>query len=222
MKGPLSLRSAPLMALLAALVPSLPATATVVRGLSLAEKADAAQLVVLATAVSTETRWVIEGGSAETRVTVKLDEVLKGKATKGETITLLLQGGTIGEFRHEVPGMSTWVAGEQAVLFLERLPDGLYVELGVGIGKYGVSGAGDARVVTHAPRVALAFVDPVKGMRVEPSTPMAPTKLAEFLKQVRTLVARPKATPSVPAAASPRAPASTPARLTTPRAPTAN
>lgn len=209
-------------ALLAALVPSLPATATVVRGLSLAEKADVAQLVVLATAVSTETRWVIEGGSAETRVTVKLDDVLKGKASKGDTITLLLQGGTIGEFHHEVPGMSSWSVGEQAVLFLERLPDGLYVELGVGIGKYGVSGAGDARMVTHAPRVALAFVDPAQGTRVEAATPMTPTKLGEFLKQVRTLVARPKATPAVPTTATPRVPATTPTRLAPARAPTAN
>jgi hypothetical protein len=222
MKGTSSPRGgAHLLALLAALVPSLPATATVVRGLSLAEKADVAELVVLATAVSTETRWVIEGGSTETRVTVKLDEVLKGRASKGETITLLLQGGAIGEFRHEVPGMSTWVVGEQAVLFLERLPDGLYVELGVGIGKYGVSGAGDARIVTHAPHVALAFVEPAQGMRVEAPTPMAPTKLAEFLKQVRTLVARPRSTPTLPDAA-PREPSSTPARPKNPRAPAAN
>jgi hypothetical protein len=225
MKGTLSLRVRPpapaALALLVALAPSLPAAATVVRGLSLAEKTDVAQLVVLATATARETRWVIEGGSTETRVTVKLDEVLKGKASRGETITLLLQGGEIGEFRHEVPGMSTWSVGEQAVLFLERLPDGLYVELGVGIGKYSVSGPSEARVVTHAPRVALAFVDLVQGTRVEAPTPMKPTKLADFLKEVRSLLTRHKATPKVPTTAAPRAPAQ-PTPVTPARAPASN
>ncbi|MFO0726817.1 MAG: hypothetical protein U1E65_23735 [Myxococcota bacterium] len=172
---------------LALLGAELSASATVVRAMSLEEKTNACPVIVLAEVQSQETHWVRPGGSAETVFTLKVKESLKGDLKVGSTFTLLQAGGRIGEFLHEVPGQSSWKKGEQAVLFLERF-ERHYVEVGVGIGKYGIEPSAKGPMVTHNPKVAVAVIDRGRPMKVEAAKPMAPTPLPEFLTTVRNLV----------------------------------
>jgi hypothetical protein len=166
---------------------ALPATssATVVRSLSLAQKAAIAPLIVHAEVEKVESRKVSEAVAVETLIHVKVIEGLKGDAKKGQRLVLRQSGGTVGELRHEVVGQSHFTRGEQAILFLEPLPNGRFVEIGVGIGKYGIERTDKGSVVTHAPKVALAIEQPGQPARIEDAQPMTPIPLHDFLVRVR-------------------------------------
>jgi hypothetical protein len=158
-----------------------PAHATVVRALSVPEKARIAQAIVVAKVERAEPRWMVEGGAIKTLVTLSVETAIKGKLAAKQKITVVVPGGKIGELVHEVPGVSRYVAGERAVLFLEPHPDG-WVELGIGIGKYDVS---KKQIVTHTPLVAQMRAVRGEPSKIEPGTPMPPTTLTKFLAEVR-------------------------------------
>lgn len=170
---------------------SFEAQATVVRGMTLEQKTQSAPTIVLAEVLSQDTHWVREGGSAETVFTLKVKQSFKGELRAGSTFTLLQAGGRIGQFVHEVPGQSPWKKGEQAVLFLEPF-EKHFVEIGVGIGKYGV----EQGIVTHAPKVAVAVVEKGRQMKIEAAQPMKPTPLPAFVAQIKGILD--KTTPKTP------------------------
>lgn len=164
------------------------AHATVVKALTLYEKAQVAAVVVHATVERAEPAWEIEGGSVKTLVTLKVIASLKGGARPGDRLIVRQSGGKIGDFEHHIPGVSTWEPGEEVIMFLEPLGPYL-VEIGIGIGKYEIETDGAKKWVTHDPKVALARIEPGKGMVIEESGPMVPELLPDFLKRVRTYVA---------------------------------
>lgn len=164
-----------------ALAATTPAHATVVRALSVPDKARIAQAIVVAKVERTEPRWMVEGGAIKTLVTLTVETSLKGKLNAKQTITVVVPGGKIGEFVHDVPGVSRYAAGERAVLFLEPHPDG-WVELGIGVGKYDVS---KKQIVTHSPLVAQLRATRGEPSKIEPGAPMPPTTLTKFLAEVR-------------------------------------
>jgi hypothetical protein len=173
---------------LAALVLPSRADATVVKAMTLEEKTEAAPLIVHAIVERIESEWNLPGASARTLITIRVLETIKGDAAKGETLIVHQSGGRIGDFHQTAPGLSTFEAGEECVLFLE--PMGAYlVELGIGIGKYAIEPAGDEKWVTHAPKVAGYRVSTEDGRgRIEPIAPMKPEPLKLFLKRVRSFV----------------------------------
>jgi hypothetical protein len=168
---------------------AVPASATVVRALSLQEKAQSSPLIVRGRATRISTAWTVENGSVHTRIEIEVVEVLKGKAKRGQRVTVRQPGGRIGDFDHRVPGVSTWSEGEEAVLFLEPSAEpNAFVEIGIGIGKYPVSSKDGQLVVTHDPHVGLASFDPATGgLQVTEAAPMEPVPLGRFLRDVRAL-----------------------------------
>lgn len=164
------------------------ATATVVQALTLEEKCRIAPVIVHAIVERVEAEWEEPGASVQTIITVRVLEPLKGGGEKGARLTIYQGGGQIGEFRQTASGSSSWELGEEAVLFLE--PTGPYlVEIGIGIGKYGISSNGKDRWVTHAPHVAGARFERGQPMKIAPIEPIQPVLLPKFLKQVRSLIA---------------------------------
>lgn len=99
------------------------AHATTVLPLSEEQLVAASQHVVQATVVDIEvvTRDVSPGVFTDVRV--RVDEVLAGSASHGQTLTLRIPGGRSADRAVIVPGMPGFAAGEQVVLFLEALPD---------------------------------------------------------------------------------------------------
>lgn len=162
--------------------------ATVVRGLSLYEKTKVAPLVIRAEVLSVESSWYRgEGVSIKTLITLKVLETLKGDVPAGSRVVLRQAGGKIGDFIHQIPGTNPYKVGEQAILFLEPYKE-FYVEIGIGIGKYDIEGAGATAMVTHDPKVALAYSLPGQPMQIKPATPMIPEPLPKFLTRVRDYI----------------------------------
>ncbi len=164
------------------------AHATTVRGLSLYEKTQIAEVIVRAEVISVSVGWAQEGQSARTLVSFRVREPLKGKLKTGETFVLLQAGGKIGDFEHHIPGMSEFRAGEEAILFLEGYQNYL-VEIGVGIGKYGIEAdASGEKVVTHDPKVALVTSGKDGATQIEDARPMTPELIGKFILRVRDYV----------------------------------
>lgn len=181
-----------------------PAEATTVRGLSLYEKTQVAQSIVRAQVVSVDVSWEREGHSAQTLVTLRVEENLKGPLEVGSKFELRQSGGKIGDFVHDIPGMSPFTAGEEVILFLEPF-ERYQVEIGIGIGKYGIQKQDSgARYVTHDPNVALVYTKADGSMRIEEAQPMTPERLEKFIARVRNYVT---------GALKPSAPASEPPKL---------
>lgn len=161
------------------------AQATVVKAMTLEEKTAASPLVVHAVVERVESEWEVEGARARTLITVRVLEALKGDAAPEQRLILRQGGGHIGDFHQTAPGMSKFEEGEECVLFLEPL-GAMLVEIGIGIGKYGIEDRSGEKWVTFAPNVAAFRV--VQGERghVEHIPPMQPEQLRPFLKRVRS------------------------------------
>lgn len=159
---------------------SAPAWATTVRGLSLQEKCMIAETIVRAEVISVATGWELEGQSAKTLVTFRVREGFKGSFQPGAELVVRQAGGTIGDFVHEIPGMSRYREGEEAFLFLESFR-GFQVEIGVGIGKYGIeTDRRGTKFVTHDPSVSLVYTKPDGSTSIEEAKPMVPEAIDKF------------------------------------------
>lgn len=168
------------------------AAATVVKAHSLAEKTNKAQLIVRAQVESIQTEWVTANARAQTVIRLKITEALKGKIPKSKRILVRQAGGKIGNFDHRVDGVSRWETSEEVIMFLETVKDRkrrpMFVELGIGIGKYEIKGNKKEQWVHHHPHVALATVSPGQAMQIEVATEMKPVRLETFLNQVRDFI----------------------------------
>ncbi len=162
-----------------------PAAATVVEALTLLEKTQRAPLVVHVRAERIEPVLEDNGGAIETRVTFVVLEALKGDAAAGQLLIVRQSGGKIGSFEHHVPGVSKWTLGEEAIMFLEPV-GAMLVELGIGIGKYGVEYTNGEAMVTHDPQVAVAKVRPNQPLEVTEAERMTPEPIRAFKKRVRS------------------------------------
>ena len=166
--------------------------ATVVKAHTLYQKTNISKLIVRGTVETIRSEWFVENASAHTLITLKVTETFKGQVPKSQRIIVRQAGGKIGDFDHRVEGISRWEINEEVIMFLEPLPTiktrKLYVELGIGIGKYEVRKNGKQSFVHHHPRVALAHVSPDNKMRVEPAPQDKPVALEAFAQQLRNYV----------------------------------
>jgi hypothetical protein len=101
--------------------------------LSVKQLKDTSESVVLARTVKTESFWNDDRSAILTRVTLQVEESLSGSAS-GETV-VIVPGGRIGPYIHEVTDMPEFVAGEDAVVFVERHTSGVNVVNGGARGK---------------------------------------------------------------------------------------
>lgn len=97
------------------------ARASVIEPLSPVELFAGADAVVEGRVLSVETRWNASGTGVETRVDFAVARRLQGMTP--DVVTLVQPGGQVREGRHVVVGMPSWVEGEEARLFLRRLPE---------------------------------------------------------------------------------------------------
>jgi hypothetical protein len=171
---------------LAAIAAPSSASATVVKAMTLEEKTQRSPVVVYATVERVESQWDVPDATIETLITVRVVECIKGDVNSGSRLIFRQGGGKIGELIQSAPGMSTYEPGEEVVLFLEPL-GALFVELGIGIAKYGIEIRNGERWVSYFPSVAEAHVSPNgRIISVEPPKQMEPEPLASFLKRVRS------------------------------------
>lgn len=99
-----------------------PLAASLVIPATLDELAGEADLIVHARVARVDTRQV--PGTLRVERVVALDVVRALKGSPGETLQLVLPGGTFGRYRTMVPGAPELAEGEEAVLFLRPSPTG--------------------------------------------------------------------------------------------------
>lgn len=123
-------------ALALGLLVAAPAGATTMVPLTHAQLVDASDAIVRGHVVEV---WVEQdrAGAVWTRAQIAVDEVLKG--SDGLSVIVVdQQGGTYGAASTRVDGVARFSVGEDALLFLETLPSGHTVPVGMMQGKFTV------------------------------------------------------------------------------------
>jgi hypothetical protein len=178
-----------LVLIVALVLYSLRASATVLVPADLGELAHDAGAIVRGRIAATETRWTGDRRAIETVVTVDVEESLKGSL--GRTVQFVVPGGTLGRYRSILVGAPQFIVAERVVVFLGwRGPSYPYL-LGLGQGVFRI--AADANRsgarVTPPPMIAPA-AGAVRLVRGDVSR--VPVPLAEFEQRVRTLAGGPR------------------------------
>jgi len=94
--------------------------ATTLARLSLDQLAEASDAVARVRCAGAESRW--ENGSIWTETTFRVVEALKGNLP--DEIAVRLPGGRVGHLTASVDGVPRFNSGEEAFVFLEKLPTG--------------------------------------------------------------------------------------------------
>jgi len=92
--------------------------------------------IVVGRVAATRSYWNATRTKIYTDVTVEVEEALKGGAAG--TLTLTQLGGTVDGAHYDVPGSPTFVAGEEALLFVWRGPSGRAQVNGLSQGKFDI------------------------------------------------------------------------------------
>ena len=96
--------------------------------------------IVVARTVETESFWNDDRTAILTRVTLEVEDALLGEIT-GRT-EVIVPGGQIGKYRHEVSDMPVFISNEESVVFLERHVSGVNVVAGGALGKFEILNEG--------------------------------------------------------------------------------
>lgn len=146
-----SLRRACVAVAIAGLVSSAALQATVMIPTDLPDVTASASLIVRGRVVDTRAFADVANGPVTTAVTLGVSEVLKGTADR--SVTFLVHGGELGRYRQVVIGSPTFVAGDDAYVFLRRSADGALWVSGMSAGVYKVSSV-DGTAMVNPPVVA--------------------------------------------------------------------
>lgn len=105
--------------------------ATVARQVSFDQKVDQAETILLGKCLNTESSFDPTGKWIVTRATFQVEKSIKGNA--GQTIEVVLPGGTVGGIHQETVGVPSFQTGDERVLFVKRNaigPSVLYMDQG--------------------------------------------------------------------------------------------
>jgi hypothetical protein len=94
------------------------AQATLMRAMDLPELVAAADRIVVADVLSTQSAWDSSGRTIHTTVAIAVRESWKGPSDGSASISLRQLGGTVGEIEMTVHGSAKFAVGERALLFL--------------------------------------------------------------------------------------------------------
>lgn len=173
---------------------ALPASATVIKSLSLADMTKEADTIVQATVERQTVTWDDKRKLIYTLTEVQVIDALKGEVKAKETLIIRQIGGDLGDEAILVSGNAAMAPGEEVVLFLdtdERLP--LHYVVGMAQGKFSVDRSEpEAKVARNLH--GLTFLDAQKKdsklprIAKEQPKPATTAKLSEFKAQIRALV----------------------------------
>ena len=166
------------------------AGATTVVRLTLPEMVKGSHTIVLARVVSAQPVSIGKTGrNIQTHVRLNVESVLKGVSTK-KSLTLKLAGGRLGKWAIHVPGMPSFSAGEQVVLFLEKTSDN-WALTGLAQGKFSIyMGANNQKLVRRnlGGMHFVGFDKQGRFQRRSQPTDKTTWLLSDLLDQVKVLV----------------------------------
>lgn len=145
---------------LLALVPAIPAWATLVPTMSVEEMIDGSEVVVHGKVWRTWSAWDDAHQNIWTHYEILVSDVLKGSVDGKFVVSE--PGGTVGELSMAIAGTPTYQVGEEVVVFAERTPIGFMRTCGWGQGQFAVlTPEGASEKVVLSPRLGVQLVDPV-------------------------------------------------------------
>lgn len=166
-------------------VNAIPAGASVLRGMSLAELVSEADQIVVAKVASVSSMW--DPSHRRIFSTIAIDVQDRWKGSGPDRLVIVLPGGTVGDMEMTVHGSPTFAAGERALLFLrghERLG-----VVGMSLGKRLVHWDADqAAWFIESPAADDVFDIGPKG-ELRPATPEPRASLESIRARIRTLAA---------------------------------
>jgi hypothetical protein len=100
---------------------------------------DGAKAIIVATAGDSVGRRAPRGW-LETTTALRVDEVIKGPISAGQTIQVVELGGVVGSAHYVVAGSPAYARGERVLLFLDTNDRGEWVSKAMAVGKFAVHG----------------------------------------------------------------------------------
>jgi hypothetical protein len=184
------------VALLTAGVAS-PARASLVLALDLPTMVTRADTVAVVDVASVKADWDANHEQILTTIDLVVVESWKGGASSGAHLTVVQPGGTVGDLTQTIHGMTRFVPGERAVVFLSGRPDRGAV-VGMAQGKRLVRrDTATGRFMVHAPdKAGATFIRSTPSSTPSPVFDLRVRPLDELRADVRALAAKTGATPA--------------------------
>ncbi|MCZ6832566.1 MAG: hypothetical protein O7F11_02350 [Acidobacteria bacterium] len=132
----------PVLVLLATLAAAAPASASLLRPLSIHELTRLSDVVIRGRVVSVRTISSNGGRMPVTLAEIEILEVLNGTLPPRRRLLVTQPGGVANGIELEYAGRPVFTAGEETVLFLQRRAPGRFIPVGLAQGKYNVGPAG--------------------------------------------------------------------------------
>jgi hypothetical protein len=174
-----------------------PAHASLVLALDLPTMVTRADHVAVVDVMSVRSDWDAKHEQILSTIDLMVVESWKGGDAPASHFTIVQPGGTVGDLTQTVHGMTRFVAGERAVVFLAGRPERAAV-VGMAQGKRIVRReVGSGRFVVHAPdRAGAAFIRTTPASGAAPVFDVRARPLDELRADVRALSARPASPPA--------------------------
>ena len=99
---------------------ALPAGATSMAPLALPQLAAAADRIAVARVERQVAEWTAGGSAIVTRVTLRVEQAVKGKLRAGERLEVLSEGGEVAGAGMLIEGAARFTPGEVVLVFLEQ------------------------------------------------------------------------------------------------------
>jgi hypothetical protein len=168
-----------------------PARASLVAALDLPTMVTRADHVAVVDVASVKADWDANHEQILTTIDLVVVESWKGGDAPASHFTIVQPGGTVGDLTQTVHGMTRFVAGERAVVFLAGRPDRASV-VGMAQGKRIVrKDVASGRLVVHAPdRSGATFIRTTPGSATAPVFDMQARPLDALRADVRSLATK--------------------------------
>jgi len=156
----------------------------------LTELAQQADLVVVGHVANLEGQRVSDRAEITTRVTLVVNQQVKGLAEPGTSLDLQVAGGRIGDQLELVGGAPTFTMGEQVLVFLRHSSTNTLEVLGMAQGKYHIqrqAHSGELMATNHFDGIWLIDAYGQNGgfSTAKPTTVRAP--LSTLTQQIRAM-----------------------------------
>ena len=177
-----------IITILAMLLSTSPARATVLAYMDLNELADHATAIIQGEVI--EQKVVKEEGHIWTDSRVRVSVVISGKAVAGQVMTMRQLGGETPTLGQKVAGMAQFSLGEQVLVFARDVAGRFHVPVGACLGKFSVyqSKKGERRVRRHLDDAAFARFNAAGRMTIRHGATLvqeSDMKLAALLKLIK-------------------------------------
>jgi hypothetical protein len=168
-----------------------PARASLVLALDLPTMVSRAEHVAVVDVASVKSDWDAHHEQILTSIDLVVVESWKGGDAPSSHLTVVQPGGTVGDLTQTIHGMTRFVPGERAVVFLSGRPDHLNV-VGMAQGKRGVRRDDTGRFLVHAPdKAGATFIRSTTTTRPSPVFEQNARPLEDLRADVRALAAKP-------------------------------